>query len=230
MMKRKLLSIIFCLVIPSFIMGSRPHKEMGQDPLSPQSPNRSIIVNDNTGELYVLPVVTNWVKDLGGGKFEAQYYVEIPRAVFLGKSHTPSPSSGKLSSILSYGRRDSTKSVVIYITKSTGCWYANNQQYEKTYKVLGAWERLDPAVRCTLLQPMALCNGPYYSGGWCGGFDSKLVYNPTPLVFYSKTPYWSTKWVLIAEAEYYQAGRTKAYLKRGSTTWTFSVQISNLCN
>jgi hypothetical protein len=77
---------------------------------------------------------------------------------------------------------------------------------------------------------MTLCNGPYYGGGWCRGFDSRLVYNPTPMVFYSKVPYWSTKWVLIAEAGYYQAGRTIAYLKRGSTTWTFSVQISNLCN
>ena len=229
-MKRKIYSILFCLIIASFLMGSAPHKEMIQDPHSPKSSNRAVIVNDKTGELYVLPVVTNWVKDLGGGKFEAQYYVEIPRAILPGKKYSPSPSGGKLSSLLYKGRMDPTRSAVIYITKSTGCMYTNNQQYEKTYKVLGAWERLDPTVSCTLLQPMALCNGPIYGGGTCGGFDSRLVYNPRPMRFYSKIPWFSTKWVLINNIGYYQSGRSVAYLKHGATTWRFYVQLTNLCN
>lgn len=221
---KKILTLVLTLIIAVLLMGSAPTDETIQNPPDPSPGNRALIINDKTGQIYDLPVIKKWVKELGGGVYEAMYYVEIPEAIFLGHS----PNSIASRSVFPKGSMDPTRSVVVYLSKNYSCAYMGGTQYEKVYKNIGFWERLDPTVSCTYLRVKSWCWGDYYSGGFCNGYDSTGYGNPSQWVAYSDIPYWYTKWVSV---NYFssQKGGTTVTLKRGVSTWTFTAYIYSQC-
>jgi hypothetical protein len=82
MKKNRLLFLIFSLLIATFLMGSTPADDIGQNPPTPTLSTYAVIINDETGESYELPVILTSVKALGENSFEAQYTVKIPRKEF----------------------------------------------------------------------------------------------------------------------------------------------------
>ena len=221
---KKLLSLVLTLFIAMILLGSAPANETIQNPPDPPLGNRAFIINDKTGQTYDLPVKTKWVKELGGGVHEALYYVEIPEAIFLGHS----PSSVVSKSAYPEGNMDPTRSVVVYLSKHYDCEYMDGTEYEKVYKNIAFWERLDPAVSCTHMRVKSWCWGDYYGGGFCSGYDSTPYSYPSQWVAYSDQPYWYTKYVAV---NYFaaQKGGATVTLKRGATTWTFTAYIYSAC-
>lgn len=216
-MNKRLIFLIVAILLATFLMGSAPAEGINQNPPDPTTSKKAIIFNNETGESYELPVVTNWVRTLGEDRYEALYSVDIPEAILLGRAGAERWDY------------DSTRSAKVYVYVNYGCSYIGGTQYMSLNYVKGKWVQLDGAVSCTTLKVAARCYGDFYSGGFCNRYEYRNVYNPTSGAYYQKTPSWSGDLVAINEAGYYQSGITTAYLMRGGSTWNFSIYITNPC-
>lgn len=88
----------------------------------------------------------------------------------------------------------------------------------------GKWERLDPQVSATKLEIVAQVYGETEGGQQLNKTEIKSISNPENNTHYQHTPSWVGTYTLVNDV-YRHAGRTTAYLKRGTTTWSFSVNI-----
>ena len=217
-MNKRLIFLIVAILLATFLMGSAPAEGINQNPPDPTTSKKAIIFNNETGESYELPVVTNWVRTLGEDRYEALYSVDIPEAILLGRAGA---------TLWDY---DSTRSAKVYVNVNYSCSYIGGSQYMSLGYVKGKWVQLDGAVSCTKLKVAARCKGNFYSGGFCDRYESRNVNNPTSGVYYKKTPSWSGDLVEITYGGgRYQSGITTAYLKRGSSTWNFEIILTNPC-
>ena len=214
-MNNKWLLTALVIFLAIFLMGSAPSDGIMHDPPNPPTP-KAVIVNNETGKSYDLPVVTHWVKNLGNGKHEAKISVDIPEEV-LSRSLT-----AEISTV------DSEGAARIYVHITYSCYY-EGQQYMKLSKVKGKWVQLDGRVSCTTLRVAARCYGGFYSSGFCNRYNWGDVSYPSSGSYYYIIPYWSNEYVTITYLGYSQTGIVTAYLKRGTSTWNATISLGNSC-
>lgn len=198
------------------------HNQLSQHPAAASAssqngaPSRAVLVNDTTGESFELPVVTTSFQKIGQNNYEAEYQVDIPTAILLGREDA------------TISKTDPTLSVRLSIHQNFSQKYAHGSEWVAVYYYRGRWERLDPAVSVKSLQIKAQCFGDFEDGGFCNRTDTKMKRNPTSGTWYLLRPSWRGRYVAVGEAGAFQGGKTIATIKRGSTTWTFRVTLLNV--
>lgn len=215
MKKNRLLFLIFSLLIATFLMGSTPADDIGQNPPTPTLSTYAVIINDETGESYELPVILTSVKALGENSFEAQYTVKISEDILQDR-------------LVNYwSAYDPTWSAEIRIWVKYYNNYFGGIPYIKAYYYDGQWIQLDPTVSCTKMTVESRVYGELLSTG--RQVYSRIVStwnNPVNYGRYRTIHAYGGQWVSINEG-YYQGGTTTITLKRGISTWTGSVSVWN---
>jgi len=147
--------------------------------------------------------------------FEAEYVVEIPTAILASSDYNEKV------------RSDPTLSARVTIRQYVSETYSGGLPYVAVHYYQGRWERLDPAVTATQLRINAVCWGEFLdTGATCNNNTWSPSYiNPGSGTWRSYTPSWAGRYVSINDA-YHQSGSTKVWLKRGTTTWTFTVTVT----
>lgn len=215
MHKKRLLSLVFTLLIATFLMGSAPANGPAEKPPDPPLHFNAVIVNNETGESFELPVVLRSVKALGQDRFEAQYSVKIPEEILESRLYTYWPGY------------DPTYSAEIRIWVKYYTNYFGGYPYIKVYHYDGQWIRLDSSVSCTKMVVLAKVYGELLSTGRLVGDQTSYTrINPVNGAKYRTMHMYSGEWVQINDG-YYQAGSTTITLKRGTSTWTGSVSVWN---
>lgn len=213
-MKSKLVFLALVMLSITFITPANTTAE-SQTLIPHQTPNVAVLVNDITGEKYELPVVTTLRLDMGQGIYISEYQVEIPTAILLGSEY------------VEIGKPDDTHSALVKIYQNFSQIFVRGTEWVAVSFYKGSFEMLDPVVRCTKLEVKAECSGEFLDGGICDKIENKVWNYPTNGQWYTNTPSWSGRFVQVSEAGTFQGGKTIVTLKRGSTTWTFTLSLIN---
>lgn len=86
-MKRQMIFLALAVLITFTLMGPAQAKGEEQTQLPPQTSKMAVLINNETGQRFELPVVTTRNQMIGQDSFEVQYQVEIPKAILLGRSY-----------------------------------------------------------------------------------------------------------------------------------------------
>ncbi|KAA3643295.1 MAG: hypothetical protein DWQ07_22540 [Chloroflexi bacterium] len=209
-MTRKI--ILMCVVLLS--LGGLAAQTDPPDPPQPQQAFvvEAVLTNVETGQTFVLPV-TSRIENVGPDTYEAEHEIAIPQALLRAQVNEKS-------------RYDGTRSALVTIHQNFSETSSGGNRYVSVNYYKGKWEQLDPAVTATKLQLNAACLGDILGGGFCNYNTWSAQYsNPGEDSWYTYTPSWAGDYVVMTQLTH-QSGATKVWLKRGLSTWTFTVTVA----
>lgn len=176
-----------------------------------ESSPKAVLVNLETGQRIELRVeIQQHIVALGHRKTE--YNVLVPTVILA-------------SNVNEKSKWDSSYSVYGTLRQYWSERFSGTNRYVAVSKYEARWVLYDYSVSMSNAKIAMYCFGEFWDGGMCNFGEVKGVGVPTSGVWYSRSPSWANRYVLVSCSWCYQEGRSQVTLKRGGSTWKLEICV-----